>query len=230
MPAEEVFRRRHLPHWDVPGGTYFVTSCLAGSIPARGLLDLVRYRKQLESRPRPGDVTPDDWQMRLAKLEFARLDRWLDEEPAVRHLADLAVAAAVRDCLYHFAGKRYDLLAYVVMPSHVHWIFRPRDEWMAGANLGRRTAREAICHSVKRHSALLCNDTLGLHGAFSQDESYDHWVRDIDELIRCIAYVENNPVKAGMTERAEEWRFSSAFDRASTGVRIGEPLMARRTG
>jgi hypothetical protein len=35
-------RVRHLPHWDVPGATYFVTTCLAGSIPAQGFLDLER--------------------------------------------------------------------------------------------------------------------------------------------------------------------------------------------
>jgi len=230
MSDQDIFRRRHLPHWDVPGGTYFVTSCLAGSIPACGLLDLTSYRKELEARPRPSDVSPEDWEMRLAKLEFARLDRWLDDEPAVRHLADPRLAAKVRDSLYHFAGERYDLLGYVVMPSHIHWVFRPRDEWVAVANLGHRSAREAICHSVKRHSGLVCNEALGLHGQFWQDESYDHWVRDLDELIRCIAYTENNPVKAGMRKRPEEWEFSSAFDRVVSGIRFGEPLKPRRTG
>ena len=42
----EIFRRRHLPHWDVPGATYFVTACLADSIPAQGLLSI----RELEAR------------------------------------------------------------------------------------------------------------------------------------------------------------------------------------
>jgi hypothetical protein len=37
---EEKFRRRRLPHWDLSGATYFITACLAGSIPAQGLLDI----------------------------------------------------------------------------------------------------------------------------------------------------------------------------------------------
>jgi REP element-mobilizing transposase RayT len=168
--------------------------------------------------------------MRLAKLEFARIDRWLDGEPAVRHLADRRLAAVIRDSLYHFAGERYDLLAYVVMPSHLPWIFRPRDEWVAVADLGQRTSREAICHSVKRHSALVCNAALKLNGQFWQDESYDHWVRDAHELVRCIAYIESNPVKAGLCKRPDEWEFSSAFDRAACGLRSGDPLRPRRTG
>jgi putative transposase len=225
MRNEEVFRRRHLPHWDVPGAAYFVTACLAGSIPAQGLLDLRRYRKELDAKPRPDDMSPNEWEICQAKLEFARIDRWLDAEPAVRHLEKLELAQVVRDSLYHFANNRYDLLAYVIMPSHIHWVFRPRDEWVATANLDRRTAREAICHSVKRHTALECNRLLGLTGAFWQDESYDHWVRDDAELVRCIEYVENNPVKAGLVRYPADWRFSSAYDRAMSRTPLGERLV-----
>jgi hypothetical protein len=55
MPAFEVIRRRNLPHWDVPTAAYFVTTCLKGSIPARGLLDLESYREELARRARPAD-------------------------------------------------------------------------------------------------------------------------------------------------------------------------------
>lgn len=41
---DEKFRRRHLPHWDMPGATYFITSCLDSSIPAEGLLDIVKHQ------------------------------------------------------------------------------------------------------------------------------------------------------------------------------------------
>jgi type I restriction enzyme R subunit len=86
MAVAPLFRRRDLPHWDVPGGTYFVTTCLEGSIPARGLLDLARYRQDLEARERPADVSEGEWDFRRAKLEFARLDEWIDREPAARWL------------------------------------------------------------------------------------------------------------------------------------------------
>ncbi|HEV3204293.1 MAG TPA: hypothetical protein VGY77_07920, partial [Gemmataceae bacterium] len=61
MHSSEVIRRRNLPHWDVPTAAYFVTTCLEGSIPARGLLDLKSYRSQLEQRPRPSDQTEQEW-------------------------------------------------------------------------------------------------------------------------------------------------------------------------
>ena len=43
----EIIRYRHLPHWDVPGAPYFVTTCLDVSIPAQGLLDAAQFRAEL---------------------------------------------------------------------------------------------------------------------------------------------------------------------------------------
>ena len=45
---------------------------------------------------------------------------------------------------------------------------------------------------------------------FWQRESYDHWVRNLEEWQRIAAYIENNPVKAGVVSQAEEYRWASA--------------------
>jgi REP element-mobilizing transposase RayT len=89
------------------------------------------------------------------------------------------------------------------MPNHVHAVFEPRQElavimqWLKG-----RTARKA-------------NRLLGRNGnAFWQDESFDHWIRNDAEFRKLIEYVENNPVRAGLVTRAQDWRWSSAW---STG-------------
>jgi type I restriction enzyme R subunit len=227
MSPEERFRRRHLPHWDLPGAICFVTTCLHGSIPARGLLDVSRYRKDLERRPLPGGLTADEWASRRWKLGFARAERWLDADPAVRHLADPCLARIVVETMYYFAGARYDLLAYVVMPSHLHWVFRPRDDWCRSAGPNRRPPRERIMHSLKTHTALECNRARGRQGSFWQQESYDHCVLDVEELERVIRYVEQNPVKAGLVETPERWPFSSAADRVMTQVVAGAPLVGR---
>ena len=41
-----------------------------------------------------------------------------------------------------------------------------------------------------------------------QHESYDHVVRDGEELDRIIAYVLNNPVKAGLVKNWRQWKWS----------------------
>jgi putative transposase len=75
---------------------------------------------------------------------------------------------------------------------------------------------------LKVYSSRACNKLLNRTGVFWQAESYDHWARDEDELVRMIAYVEQNPVKAGLVKTAEEWKWSSARVRIELGLRIGE--------
>lgn len=219
----ETIRRRRLPHWDVPGGTYFVTSCLAGSIPAKGWIDLARYRNELARYPRPAGMSEAEAASNQWKRTFVRMDRWLDEEPGVRWFDDLDLAGVAVDTLYYFADRQYDLLGFVVMPSHFHWVFRPREEWSASLE-GTATARERICKSRNQHIAIECNRRLGRIGAFWQHEGYDRWIRDADELERILLYIEGNPVKAGLATRSEEYRFSSAFDRKRSGLELGQPL------
>jgi putative transposase len=221
----DLFRRRNLPHWDVPGATYFVTSCLAGSLPAAGLAELRRYQDELDRRPRPEGLTDDEWERRRQKLVFARRDEWLDRQPAVCHLANPSLATLIQTSLMHFAEVRCDVFAFVVMPSHFHWVFRPTDEYSRQLGTGQPRAR--LMQSVKTFTARECNKRLGRSGTFWQDESYDHWIRDLDELERVIRYVEYNPVKAGMCQRPEDWAWSSASWRIRMGVPRGQPLPRR---
>jgi type I restriction enzyme R subunit len=224
----ERIRRRHLPHWDVPGAAYFVTVCLDGSIPAQGLLDLADFGKQLEQRPMPASMSEEAWLIHKRKLLFVRQEKWLDHEPGNRVLEKPALAKNVVDALFHFSGQRYDLLAYVVMPSHFHWLFQPRDGWVQTIDTTMRSARERIMYSVKRYTANQCNRHLGVRGTFWQQESYDHWVRDCDELERIIRYIEQNPVKANLVRNPEDWRFGSASFRKLVGIEFGTPLTIRR--
>src|SRR5262249_42284190 len=127
MEPEGVFRRRRLPHWDVPGATYFVTTCLAGSIPTLGLLDINNERERLDRLSRPDNISAHEWDTRRAKLLFTRTDEWLDQRPGVRWLQDERLAKILVESINHFAGTRYDVWAYIITPSHIHWVFRPTD-------------------------------------------------------------------------------------------------------
>lgn len=224
---KEHFRRRRLPHLDKPGALYFVTSCLHGSIPALGLKDLADYRKSLEIRPRPAEHSQREWAIRKWKMEFARAEYWLDLQPAARHLEHDALAAEVEKALLNFAGERYAIWAWVVMPSHFHWVFEPLAQWVEslGEAADQRTPRERIMHSVKRHSSRQCNILRGETGTFWQDESYDHCVKDVDELGRMIDYTELNPEKAKLIASKVDYRFSSASYRQKHGIPIGRPLL-----
>jgi len=241
MEEHGEVRHRRLPHWDLPGATYFITSCLYGSIPASGLLDLAQFRSKLEAMRRPASVPTEQWTIDCWKRTFARCDDWLDRRPAVRHFSDPVLALIAANACRYWAGRRYDLLAYVVMPSHIHWVFRPYDLGQIDvgqvgnlpqrdvgqvANLpSSRSPRSRIMHTFKLYTARQCNRLLSRRGAFWQNESYDHCVRDDEELERIIHYVEQNPVHAGLVRAAEEWEFSSARDRLAWGIPVGRPLI-----
>jgi putative DNA methylase len=83
-------------------------------------------------------------------------------------------------------------------------------------------------HGLKSFTANKCNQLLGRERAFWQDESYDHWVRDEDELHRIMEYIELNPVKAKLCRTPAEYPYSSAHDRALWLIAPGEPLIPPR--
>jgi hypothetical protein len=66
---------------------------------------------------------------------------------------------------------------------------------------------------------VMANRLLGRTGEpFWQKESYDHWVRSEIEWNRIAAYIEANPVKAGLVARAEDFPWSSAHEQWREGV------------
>ncbi len=229
--TDMIFRRRRLPHQDVDGHPVFITACLDGSLSAAGLSRINSYREELETRPTPNDLTAADWEHRKQKLLFAFVDKLLDGHSPIQHLKDERQADIVQNAFLHFADERYKLLAWVVMPSHHHWIFLPIETWAVEAVRKSRhqtgkvtTPREILSHSIQSYTATMCNRVRGTTGAFWQHETFDHWARDEAEVLRIIEYIEWNPVKAGLAESPEEFPWSSARFRKHSGILPGEPI------
>ncbi len=101
------------------------------------------------------------------------------------------MAAALR----YWDGKRYRLLAWCVMPNHVHVVIR----LISGHDLG------AIVKGWKHHVSKAVNHALGQSGKLWQREYYDHLIRDGEELERAIRYVIENPAKAGLKNCSWVW-------------------------
>ena len=86
------------------------------------------------------------------------------------------------------------------MPYHVHTVFTP----FTGQGV------TGVLHSWKSFTASAINRVLGDSGQVWQHESFDHLIRSHESLVRLVAYVENNPVAAGLCRCPEDWPFSSA--------------------
>lgn len=215
MSNDPTYYRRHLPHYYLPNAVYFVTFCLAGSLPRVRVLELTEKRQDLE-RAHKGErdgsiakISPSTGYTR--DLEW--LDRVLHEAIGnVRWLSDPRVAKIVSQALQIRDAKEYELVAYSIMPNHVHVVFGIGDHGLFEHegqidNLSYK-APSKIIGSLKRYTAKESNLILGRKGTFWQDESYDHVVRDGRELEAIVRYVLNNPVKAGFVKDWHDWKWT----------------------
>jgi REP element-mobilizing transposase RayT len=172
--------RRRLPHFHPDNVHVFLTWRIWGSLPANAASG---------AYPTPGHA-------------FTAVDRILDRRTSGtlwlrdHRIADLVSRAILLgDCERHF----YRLRAWSVMPNHVHLLILPLVpvpilmRWLKGS-----TARSA-------------NRILGRTGnPFWQDESWDHYLRTSSQIDRTAAYIERNPVSAGLVSSEERWPWSSA--------------------
>jgi REP element-mobilizing transposase RayT len=137
------------------------------------------------------------------------MDRLLDRASSgPLYLRHTEIAEMVVEALHdgNRRLRRYELHAFVVMANHVHLLVTPKvvaTLWLA---------------PLKGFTAHRANEMLGNRGrAFWQDESYDHLVRSAAEFERIRAYIEGNPVSAGLVAEAEQYPWSSAKSRLKGG-------------
>jgi putative transposase len=133
------------------------------------------------------------------------MDRYLDStRSGPRYLAQESIAHVVVASLKRGVVRgHYDLGAYAILSNHVHVLLLPK------------IAPSRLLQSWKGATARQANLILGRTGeTFWQAESYDHWVRTEEEWKRIVAYIEDNPVKAGLVQLAEDYPWSSASQRA----------------
>jgi len=181
--------RGFLPHWETDNAIYFVTFRLADSLPRELVLQFYQERQAIEKAKQIGTGTTADI-ARLNKLRaiLQKAERCLDSGLGKCHMRDPGIARIVADAIRHFEGERFCLVAWCVMPNHVHVVFSPSGEHQL----------KDILHSWKSFSAQAANRLLGRTGAFWQREYFDHLVRNEASLHKIKRYVQENPRKAGL--------------------------------
>jgi len=237
----EMVTRGDLPHWFVPGAAHFVTYRLADTIPIE-VIGRLRAERELRVLLL-GKRGAGSWdnKSRAHKQFFAAYDQYLDQCLGKRWLESQEVAKIIIDNLYHHHQTKYQLLEYTVMPNHVHVLLVPMDTDASSVRHGadatnisisrmptdlvfeqdyfseEMTDTESplakIMHSLKSYTANEANRFLNREGRFWQRESYDHWVRDHEELERIAEYIAQNPVQAKLVSNAWDWHYGSAYDR-----------------
>lgn len=182
--------RGYLPHRDEPGLTQFVTFHLADSFPAA-------LRSEWEALLK----VEDDRERRI------RLEDYLDKGRGECPLRQLQMGGMVDGAFRFYHGKRYEMLAWVVMPNHVHALFKVGE-----------TPRGVIVADFKEYTAREANKMLKRHGQFWAEDYWDTFMRDAQHELKTRRYIENNPTEALLVREPKDWLWSSARFRDEFGV------------
>ena len=184
------YSTKHLPHFDSPGAQQYITYRLADSLPAERhgeWVAILAIESELEKQ--------------------RRLEHYLDLGHGACHLRHRRIAEMVQSAFWHYDGVSYRLLAWVVMPNHIHALI---EVW--------QTPLGKILRDLKGFTAKEANRILGREGTFWEDDYFDRYIRDEEHFRRAVRYIENNPVKARLVRMAAEWPWSSAHYRNQEGT------------
>jgi putative transposase len=193
VPGYVWHSRGYLPHFESSEATQHVTFHLADSLPQTALLQLEAELKALPAWKR-------DVELRK------QVDAWIDAGHGSCVLRKPSLAKMVQGSLLNFDLQRYRLLAWVVMPNHVHVLFQPINGWKVAeivASWKKFTARK-ICDDRRD-----CGESTV--APVWHREYWDRFIRDHRHFEQTVEYIHLNPVKAGLVATAEMWPWCSAY-------------------
>ncbi len=133
-----------------------------------------------------------------------RIEAYLDKGYGEALLRDARLATIVENTLLFFDAQRYSLHACIVMPNHVHVLFTPASGWFLSQ----------ILHSWKSFTSHEIGKLQDRSGTIWEREYFDRMIRSEKHYAWTVDYIEENPVKAGLCAKREDWVFSSARRRA----------------
>lgn len=116
--------------------------------------------------------------------------------------------------LKHWTNKtNTKILAYCLMDNHFHLLLLPEKEDGLGKTLHGATFRYAQYFNQKHNRS----------GRLWQNRYFSCPIDKDEYLWQAARYVEENPVRAGLVEKAEDWEWSSAKANAE---RVGDSILS----
>jgi putative transposase len=107
-----------------------------------------------------------------------------------------------------FHLSRIYLSIAVVMPDHVHAILQPLEE-----TPGKWFDLTDLLGVIKGYSARKINEHLGRNGVVWQSETHDRIIRNEKEYLEKWNYIFENPVRAKIVKKPEDYKFTFKPDK-----------------
>ncbi|MDX1910700.1 MAG: transposase [Saprospiraceae bacterium] len=198
---------RFLPHYQPKGSIFFVTFRLQGSLP-RTFFDRLSdwYQTEKEGILLEANAALREQALYLLQRDyFRKLDASLDQcLCGATHLANPIIAGKITEQLRRFDHQWYRLLAYTIMPNHVHVLldFSIQSDKTAYVSLSE------VMNRIKGASARNAHLALGKTGAFWQPEYHDRYIRNQRHLLAAVDYIKQNVVTANICAHWREHPFT----------------------
>ena len=173
MNTSKMYYKRNLPHYQPAGYAFFITFRLQGTLP-KDIVDKLKAKKE-EKLKLLADF--DSSEMRsekyseLKKEYFTLYDQYLDKaSKGFSWLKDKRIADVVKNSIHFRDEKEYHLIAYTIMPNHVHLVIYPIVERIADSltpeNGDNSYFVTKILQNLKKYTARECNKLLTRTGSF----------------------------------------------------------------
>ncbi len=182
MEAKGFHSRGYLPHIESFKVPTFITFRLADALPLDVLERIKAEVEHLGEKERRSSL-------------WKSIETYLDAGSGSCLLRESGNAQVVQDALrYADEQGKLQLIAWVVMPNHVHLLADFK------ADISK------TMQSLKRHTSR----QIGPTGRLWQPDYFDRMIRSDEHLRRTTEYIEWNPVKAGLCADPKHFPFSSA--------------------
>lgn len=203
-------------------GVFFVTLRLRNALPESfgQNLALQFYSKQLKFAQHPDRAA----QLHQARKRlFARYDDALDfEKYGHTYLREPALAKIIADEILRRDGSDYALLAYSILPNHVHLLFdlrstlaeepalddlescqyQPLRDIVGEIQRATEAPLKKALHQLGEHidpktfQKHTPNGSVKMEGKFWHERTFDFRVKEAAEFEKIVKYILHNPMKA----------------------------------
>ena len=190
--------KRFLPHKQEENSIISVTWRQNLTIP-QSVLDLLQEQSDIWHQTH----SPQEDKRYLHEQQFELFDTELAKynHPDYQ-LSDPEIAFIIKGTLHFYDNKKYRLHSYRIMNNNIQAIIQP-----IPGNEGIIPRLQDIVRGIKTYTAKKINEKRGKSGSVWGKNFYDSLIRDDDHYYNVLNYILNNPVKAGIVDKWQDYKY-----------------------
>ena len=120
----------------------------------------------------------------------------------------------------------YDIWAWVFMPEHVHILINPREIKYSVSSILKSIKHPVSLKVIFKYQREMSTNLNLMSTGLSKPKyrlwqpggGHDRNIYKSVELVELVDYIHNNPVKRGLVDKPEDWKWSSAREWLTEGT------------